>query len=146
MGYGFGVWFVYNQDLFETEHIGHITISCFMNKEDAISLKEELNKKITELLLSSDGHHVKFEKNLYLHDKNNICSWGFEFYSKKWDYIMKICNEYICSVSKVPHTSIEYGKIDENFNIYDIEPICLDGTIEVVDIRSDFPVDWKIIK
>jgi hypothetical protein len=146
MGYGFGVWFVYDKDLFETEHIGHITIACFMQKEDAISLKNELNSKITELLLTSDGSHILFDKNLYKHDKNNICSWGFEFYSKKWSFIKKICNDYICSFSETPHTSIEYGKFNDNFNIYDIEPVCLDGTIEVVDIRSDFPVDWKIIK
>jgi hypothetical protein len=44
MGYGYGVWLVYNQKIFTqpTPHIGHITIACFMNKEDATELYNEI--------------------------------------------------------------------------------------------------------
>ena len=37
MGYGYGIWLVYNPNIFKekTSHIGHITIACFMKKDDA---------------------------------------------------------------------------------------------------------------
>ena len=38
MGYGYGVWLVYNNTELKTEHIGHITIACFMNKDNAFNL------------------------------------------------------------------------------------------------------------
>jgi hypothetical protein len=46
MGYKYGVWYVYPKDSFATKHIGHFTVSCFMEKEDARRLYIELLSKM----------------------------------------------------------------------------------------------------
>ena len=33
MGYKYGVWYVYPKGTFPTNHIGHFTVSCFMENE-----------------------------------------------------------------------------------------------------------------
>ena len=32
MGYGYGIWLVYDKSEFDTTHIGHVTVACFMKK------------------------------------------------------------------------------------------------------------------
>ena len=33
MGYGYGVWLIYEHQSLKTEHISHVTVACFMNKK-----------------------------------------------------------------------------------------------------------------
>ena len=43
MGYGFGIWLVYNKSLLSiNKHIGHTTLSCFMKENEARNLYNEL--------------------------------------------------------------------------------------------------------
>ena len=45
MGYGYGIWLIYNSDELKTEHIGHVTVCCFMNKEDSLKLYGDIVEK-----------------------------------------------------------------------------------------------------
>ena len=38
MGYKYGVWLTYDERHFNTEHIGHVTIACFLTRDDAFRL------------------------------------------------------------------------------------------------------------
>ena len=33
MGYKYGVWYVYPKGIFPTKHVGHFTVTCFMEKK-----------------------------------------------------------------------------------------------------------------
>lgn len=145
MGYKYGVWFIYNQGKFNTKHIGHITIACFMTKADAVRMAEEINKNISDIILYSNGKYVLFEKNYYENDDNNIMSWGYNFNCKLWNNIKNICEKYKCSFSNEAHTSIEYGINSNSFKPYNCEPFSFNGDIKAVDITSDKPEEWKII-
>ena len=51
MGYGYGVWLVYdNNDIINkglhTQHIGHVTIACFMEKKEAYALYRDIEEKM----------------------------------------------------------------------------------------------------
>ena len=146
MGYGYGIWLVYDQKMYKTEHLGHITLTCFMKKPEAKKLFDDLSKDFKFLQFKTDGVPVLFSEKFYPSDKNRICSWGYNYTCNSWNKLKDICENYECDFSHTPHTSIEYG-FDSNFFIPKFNKrknvkaeLCL------VDIRSDFPVDWKIIE
>ena len=149
MGYGYGVWLVYNQNVFtqRTPHVGHITIACFMDKNDATTLYNEIIETIdTNFKLTTDGLPILFPINMYKHDKNNLCSWGFNFKCLSLPKLQTICNKYKCDFSYQPHTSIEYSHNSSDFKPYCIEESTFKCKVHIVDIRSDFPNDWEIIQ
>ncbi len=147
MGYGYGVWLVYNEDVFPTEHIGHFTISCFMNHDDALDLYHEITYKYgTNTKIYVDGNSVKFPCGFYEHDTNNLHSWGYKGKCSNWINYKRVCNNYKCDFSNIPHTSIEYNKNEYALNVKEIDKIELECQVCVVDIRSDNPSDWKILK
>lgn len=156
MGYMYGIWLVYNKDEFLTEHIGHFTITCYMEKEDAVRLYQEL--------LSAYGKYheiyvrcidpVKFNENLYENDNNNLKSWGYEgdilengMATDLWSDIENIAKKYICNFSYRIHTSIAYSHVKQNYmqpHTYDANKI-IKCSMELIDITSDKPTDWHII-
>ena len=149
MGYGYGVWLVYNQKIFAqpTPHIGHITIACFMKKNDSTDLYNEIIQDVdTTFKVTTDGLPVLFPHNLYEHDKNNLCSWGFNFKYNALPKLQTISNKYKCDFSYQPHTSIEYAHNASGFKPFCVEKITLNCKVHLVDIRSDFPNDWNIIQ
>ena len=149
MGYGYGVWLVYNQNVFKdkTSHIGHITIACFMKKDEAKNLYDDIVQNVnTKFKLTTDGIPELFSINFYEHDKNNLCSWGFNFKSTDWPKLQTICNKYTCDFSHQPHTSVEYNSNALTFKPYYIGESNFKCKIHLVDIRSDFPDDWNIIE
>ena len=66
MGYKYGVWYVYPKGFFPTNHIGHFTITCLMDKEDARRLYIELLSKIgnSNMINVNCQNPVIFEKNM----------------------------------------------------------------------------------
>ena len=46
MGYGYGVWLIYEHQSLKTEHISHVTVACFMNKKDAFELRNQIYHEI----------------------------------------------------------------------------------------------------
>jgi hypothetical protein len=149
MGYKYGVWYVYPKDSFATKHIGHFTVSCFMEKEDARRLYIELLSKMgkSNMINVNCKDPVIFEKNLYEDDDNNICSWGYKGTILNWNSIRKITDNYKCNFSQQPHTSIQYEYDESKLNIEKLSSNKLiKCNIHLVNICSDNPHEWNIIE
>ena len=146
MGYGYGIWLIYDDDELKMEHIGHITIACFMQKNEAEKLYNELIKLGNNVGVTINGKSEYYRSSFYEHDTNKICSWGYSGMCTKWTIYKKICERYKCDFSLIPHTSIEYGLYTNLLKPINIKEKNLYCRICCADIRSDFPVDWKIIK
>lgn len=147
MGYKYGIWLVYNQELLHTNHIGHFTICCFMEYLDAINLYDELKNTCgTHTTINIIGNNpIFFPTNLYSHDNNNLYSWGFYGTSTIWNNYKTITDKYICDFSHEPHTSIEYSKNKDSLFLKPVDKLSLDCSIHVVDITSDNPNEWYIL-
>ena len=50
MGYKYGVWYTYSEELYSLHHQGHFTVTCFMEKVDAITLYNELKTKFGQII------------------------------------------------------------------------------------------------
>ena len=148
MGYKYGVWYVYPKETFVTKHIGHFTVSCFMEKEDARRLYIELLSKMgkSNMINVNCKDPVIFEKNIYEDDDNNICSLGYKGTILNWNSIRKITDNYKCNFSQQPHTSIQYEDEESNLNIEKLSSNKLiKCNIHLVNICSDNPNEWHII-
>ena len=76
MGYGYGVWLVYDNNELPTKHVGHITIACFMERDEALNLYTNIidtvgNQEVVRL----SGKPIIFDTGFYEHDNNNLYSW-----------------------------------------------------------------------
>jgi len=148
MGYKYGVWYVYPKDCFPTKHIGHFTVTCFMEKNDAFKLYDDLVEKVgkTNVVQVECNNSVIFEKNMYDDDENNTCSWGFKGKILNWNNIKKITENYKCNFSHVPHSSIEYSKYEKKLTPFTYDNMKLvDVKLHVVDITDDNPIKWNIL-
>ncbi len=147
MGYKYGIWLVYNQKLLATKHIGHFTISCFMEYLDAVNLYDELKNAygIHSQVELIGNNPIFFPTNYYIHDNNNLYSWGYYGISNMWDKYKKITDKYKCDFSHKPHTSIEYSKNKELLNLIIRDDINLACTLHVVNINDDDPYNWNIL-
>ena len=147
-GYGYGIWIVYDQDIFQPtvtklKHTGHFTVACFMEKEDALNLYVEILDKIgNEVTIHVSKNYEIYKKNMYEKDENDICSWGYNGTST----YNGTCKKYDCNFAHQIHTSIQYAK-----RTYLLEPTYLEkdmiinGSIHLVNICSGEPKDWHII-
>jgi len=163
MGYKYGVWYTYPNATLNTSHQGHFTVTCFMEKEDAIKLYHDIDNKYGTLI---DIHidlnkPIIYEPNMYEDDDNNLQSWGYNGHNEgknNWKNLEEISTNYKCNFSHQPHTSIFYSKSEEeikkqihkqkedkqkenNHNQYTI----IKCELNVVDICSDDPMEWSII-
>ena len=150
MGYKYGIWAIYDNNIVPTNHIGHFTVTCFMEKEDAINLYNVLVERCgLEIEIEIDRKHaILFDKNMYKDEDNNMSSWGYIGHCKIWNELEEICKKYKCNFSHQIHTSIEYSKNDRykkyfKYNYY--YNTITNAKLHVVDITSDKPEDWKII-
>jgi len=148
MGYGYGIWLVFDKEHFETTHIAHVTVACFMQEDDARRLYDELLDKLPlQLTVEINETPEIYPAAYYASDTNKIHSWGYNCKSEDWNTLREICVYHNCDFSPQAHTSI----------VYDMDPVLFSpkpiegGTrtvkcdIRLVDIRSDFPVDWRIL-
>ena len=148
MGYGYGIWLVYDGDHFATMHVGHVTVACFMQEVDARRLYAELREKCPHrFTVQVNGTPEMYPAAYYASDTNKIHSWGYNCTSDKWNMLREICVHHNCDFSPQAHTSIEYDMDPDLFS-----PVPIEGgsrTVEcelcLADIRSDFPVDWRIL-
>ena len=147
MGYGYGIWLIYQGDELKTKHLGHVTVGCFMEKEEALKLYDELVKKNgTDADVNLNKLHKFYFSSFYTHDTNKMCSWGYSGKCNKWKLYKKICEKYKCDFSSEPHTSIQYEMYPKHLEPMDMrKKKKLECKLVCVDIRSDFPVDWKVI-
>ena len=155
MGYMYGIWLVYNKDEFPTKHIGHFTITCFMEKEDAMKLYHELLSiygKYQEIYVEC-ANPLRFKPNMYVNDTNDLYSWGYEGHilengmmTNLWSNIQEIATKYICNFSYKIHTTMLYSYSQVRQDDIQIgENKIVKCSIELVDITSDEPTDWHII-
>jgi len=151
MGYGYGVWLVYDTDKIKndnlkTEHIGHVTIACFMEKPEADALYKEIEENMgTNCEIDINGTPDHFYSSYYEHDTNKLCAWGYYGTCDKWSLYKNICENYKCDFSSVPHISKEYNIYPKLLNPLKIENTRIKCSLYCADIRSDFPVDWKLL-
>ena len=146
MGYGYGIWLIYNGDELKTEHIGHATVCCFMNKEEALKLYGEIEKKTgCDADITLNGKHEFYFSTFYKHDKNKMCAWGYNGKCNKWKIYKKFCDKYECDFSSDLHISMQYEMYPKHLEPMDIKKKKMGCKLVCVDIRSDFPVDWKVI-
>ncbi len=146
-GYGYGIWIVYDQDLFLTKHTGHFTVACFMEKEDALNLYVEIMDKIgSNVTIHVSKNYEIYKKNMYEKDENDICSWGYNGTSNKWSMLKTVCSKYECNFAHQIHTSIQYVKDAARLTPSYLEKdITITGSIHLVNICSAKPKDWHII-
>ena len=154
MGYKYGLWMVYDKADFPTTHIGHVTITCYMEKDDATQLYHELLHvcgKYHEIYIECTNP-IKFDQNMYENDDNNLYSWGYEgrmlhgLNTNLWSNIEKIAQKYKCNFSYKIHTSMYYSLENNALIMHKMnENKIVKCTIELVDITSNEPTDWHII-
>jgi|SaaInlV_150m_DNA_2_1039686.scaffolds.fasta_scaffold00088_24 hypothetical protein len=151
MGYGYGVWLVYdNNDIINkglhTQHIGHVTIACFMEKKEAYALYRDIEEKMgTNAEIDIYGTPAYYCSSYYEHDTNKLCAWGYNGKCEEWSLYKNICDNYKCDFSDVPHISKEYNLHTKLLNPFKIENTRIKCRLYCADIRSDFPVDWKLL-
>jgi len=148
MGYKYGIWYVYPRDTFQTTHIGHFTITCFMDEPDAKELYTELITRIgpTNEIHIHCKNPIKFKKNMYKDDENDICSWGYTASVSNWDVLQNIAEKYKCNFSTLPHTSIQYCRNDSDLKLVSIDAnVVVKAEIKLINICNDEPNDWFII-
>lgn len=149
MGYGYGVWLTYDKLIFNTKHVPHVTIACFMNLSDASELKDKIQKKFGDnFLINAHGKPITYDKNLYENDNNDIYSWGYDvelIETSQWPEIRKITENYICDIPDILHTSVQYSCYDDYCIGIFIKNMIINCKLVVVDIRSNDPTEWKIM-
>jgi hypothetical protein len=155
MGYKYGIWLVYGKDELPTTHVGHFTITCYMEKEDALKLCCELINKYGKYheIYTECVNPIIFEKNMYENDDNDLYSWGYKGHiledgimTNIWSKIKETTKKYNCNFSDMIHTSICYSISKLNINPYNMnENKIVKCSIELVDITSDDPLNWYII-
>ena len=92
MGYKYGVWYTYSEYIYPLHHQGHFTVTCFMEKNDAITLYNELKTKFgpNNMIYTNCTEPVVFKSNLYEDDTNDINSWGYTGTVLNWSEIKKV--------------------------------------------------------
>lgn len=147
MGYKYGLWYVYDQNNFPTDHIGHFTLTCFMELEDAFNLYGEIAVKIgkyNNICVKCDNP-IKFECNMYENDDNNLYSWGYSGSVNNWHELEYITRNYKCNFSHVVHTSIQYDKNESNLCLEKCNNKVVNCKLHVVNICDDNPSNWFLI-
>jgi hypothetical protein len=147
MGYGYGVWLVYKNSELPTKHIGHITIACFMERDEALKLYNDIISNIANRdLVYLSGKSIMFDSGFYEHDKNELYSWGYSGNCRNWHKYKEICQKYKCDFSSSPHISKEYTYTPDSLQPVEMKDMILQCDIHCVDISSDSPYEWKIIQ
>lgn len=147
MGYRYGIWLVYDNIELPTEHLGHITIACFMEHDEALKLYNDIIDNVgstTEVMLN--GEPIMFDTGFYEHDENNLYSWGYSGECDNWLTYKDICQKYKCDFSSKPHISKEYTFTPNKLQPTEMKNMNLQCTVYCVDICSDSPIEWKLIR
>ena len=147
MGYGYGVCLVYDDEELLSIHIPHFPIAQFMTKEDAFALQKKLSKKTGPFAkIDIKGEAEIFYPSYREYDNNKLCSWGYTGKCDKWRLFSIFAQDYNCKFVPEPYTSMRFAIYPKKLkprNITDKEVHC---KIYAMDLRSDFPEDWKVIK
>ena len=148
MGYGFGIWLVYNKSLLSiNKHIGHTTLSCFMKENEARNLYNELihtyGKKTT---IDINGHSAKlFDKTYYKTSENDLYAWGHPVSCEQLDNYKTVISKYNCEQPYSLHTSVQYES-DINLLVPKFNSkINTESIIHLVNITSNNPSDWNLL-
>lgn len=148
MGYKYGLWYIYSNDVFNTTHISHFTVSCFMNINDAYNLYNEIYNYYGNINVISVycKDPVIFDNNMYKDDVNNLYSWGYYGNIMYWNDICNIVQKYNCNFTNDNHTTVQYSTNKNLLNLKSCNKneflIC---KLVIVDMNDDNPNNWKII-
>jgi len=89
-------------------------------------------------------------KNMTTKQDKTMNTWGYVGKSTRWDFFKSTVETHSSNTnynfSPYPHTSIEYVIIGKK-KLHPIQQInkCVLCKMELVDISSDDPVEWKVI-
>lgn len=156
MGYKYGIWLVYDALTFynisniSPTHIGHFTISCNMEYNDAVNLYHKLFEQFGDYsTMCVSGKSVVFPKGLYQNATSDLYAWGYEATNSLWEYYKNTCNSELGDFAEIPHTSIQYSKFNflqsyvDSKHIDDFQIRC---KMCLVDITNDNPIEWNILQ
>ena len=148
MGFGYGIWLIPTKHLFKTSHIAHVTITCFMNKNDAITLFHEISCKLGKNFhLNLIKKSKIYDKRTYHNEKELLLAWGYDCVKPlNWDILSSICKNYTCNFSYFPHISMEYSYNRDDFIPFDCVIDSIDMKLCVADINDDNPNKWKLLE
>lgn len=146
MGYGHAIWLVYNQEIFETEHIGHFTVACFLNETSALDLLNDIKEKIGKdtVNIHLEGKPQIYDPNYYSLDKTGLYAWGYDGKSDLWNNLKSVCSAYDCCFSDTPHTSICYDICLETLRPLSTTNKLISCKLYMADTTSDNPKYWRI--
>ena len=143
MNYGYGIWLTFEEDIFKTNHIPHITVACKMLEKDARELYNVLKNDYTKIEVQILPDAVLDDTwDVYLNDSSEVKAWGYNVVVKQWDEIEKICSKFNCSFSYSPHISIEYYTKDEKVDIKNFEYTKTTCTLRMANITSNDEKKW----
>jgi len=147
MGYGYGVCLVYDDDELLSIHIPHFVVSRFMSKDDAFSLHKKLSKKTGPLAqVQLNGKSQYFYSSYKEYDNNKLCAWGYEGRCDKWRLYGSFCEKYKCEFIPEPTTCLGFSIYPKVLKPHNINNKTIQCKLYAMDLRSDFPEDWKVIK
>lgn len=148
MGYGFGIWLVYNKSLLSiNKHIGHVTLSCFMKENEANNLYNEITHTYgKKTKIDINGYSAKlFDNTYYKTSENTLHAWGHPVSCEQLDNYKTIISKYNCEQPHSLHTSVQY-ETDINLLVPKFNSkINTEGIIHLVNITSNTPSDWNLI-
>ena len=155
MGYGFGIWLVPIPGSFDgglgggfdgSSFIKHFTISCFMEKDDAIKFFKKIIEKYGLFLdVKLIGKHKIYTPGFYPNDDTTYYSWGYNGFCDEWSGLERLCEPFKCCFSHTPHMSIQYSENVDELNVLNIDNIVFKCKVCLVDICSDDCNKWKIL-
>jgi len=166
MGYGFGIWLVVNNDYLRdyiiknnsNPHQSHITIRCNMELNGATQLFEKIIKikRIKKnLKVKNISDFVVFDNKKYS-DADNLVGAGYYVKINNWNKFNNEMKKYKGTSSPRPHLSLIYRNDIDSLNEYyknhkeydlKIQNMCkTEYKICLVDIRSDNPLEWNILR
>lgn len=145
MGFKYGLWLIYDNDEMSRDHIPHIIIANFLEKNNAEKLFIELVEKNGLYTKATINGKPDYFYSSDYDDKNKLCAWGYNGLCSDWKKYEKISRKYDCIFHEKVFASVEYGIFPKCFHPIGTEKKELNCQLCMVDMRSDFPVDWKII-
>ena len=165
-GYGYGLWLVIDNKHIKTKHIPHVTLICNMERSHVMGLYDRISEyfryMIPKVYMNIERKSVLFDTDMYSDTDDNILTkqaWGYNCNTDDYNLLMiqQLIREFMIeyqvkgSIPPKLHLTMEYGKelsdIMNNMKNYDPQQNdTLMCKIKVVDITSDNPSEWLIIK
>lgn len=161
-GYGYGLWLLIDDEHIETKHISHATLICNMEKEQVSRLYDKINDHfhyiIPDVYLSIERGSILFVTDMYSNTDDNVMSrqvWGYNCNTDDYNLLMiqQLIKEFMIennvkgSIPYKLHLTMEYGgEVSDSMKSYTHEKDVMLCKLKLVNITSDNPLKWFIVK